>query len=75
MTFKEFDAWCGERVCDGCWSFQTALFCIEVIKTVNKSYPEQKEKVWSEINDHYKVEETIVKPINEKIEALAKGGE
>ena len=74
MTFKEFDAWCGDRVGDGCWSFQTALFCIEVIKTVNRSHFWQKEKVWESINKYYKIEETIVRPINEKIEALKKGG-
>lgn len=75
MKFKEFYAWCNERVCDGCWSFQTALFCIEVIRIVHASHFWQKEKVWQTINKHYKVEETIVRPINEKIESLAKGGE
>lgn len=33
MTFKEFDAWCYERACDGHWSFGTFRFCLDVIKT------------------------------------------
>lgn len=25
MTFKEFETWCNERACDGCWSMLTAI--------------------------------------------------
>ncbi len=73
MTFKEFKAWCSERSCDGCWSFRVVTFCVDVIRIVNKQPFWRKEKVWQEINKEYKVEETIVRTINEKIEALGKG--
>lgn len=75
MTFKEFETWCSERACDGCWSRQTAMFCIEIIRIVRKSSFWRRERAWQALNERGKIEETIVRPINEKIKALEKGGE
>jgi hypothetical protein len=73
MTFKEFKAWCNERACDGCWSYFTAIFCMDIVKEVNRKPFWRREKFWQVFNFEYEIEGTIVKPINEKIEALMKG--
>ena len=36
MTFKEFNKWCNERACDGCWGFVTAASCIAIVDELNK---------------------------------------
>lgn len=51
MTFKEFEAWCNARACDGCWSMDTAIYCIEVGRHI-KSLPFWKrKKAWQEVSD------------------------
>lgn len=39
VTFKEFNHWCNERVCDGKWSESTATISIAVVTAVNKVKP------------------------------------
>lgn len=75
MTFKEFELWCIDRACDGCWSKRTAMFCIEVMRIVRQESFLKRERAWRALNEKGKIEETIVRPINEKIKALEKGGE
>ena len=36
MTFKQFNQWCNERACDGCWGMNDAIFCIELMDTMKK---------------------------------------
>lgn len=74
MTFKEFDAWCYERACDGCWSHGTFLFCLDVIKNVKKQPFWRRERCWQAINGLMDIENMVVNHINAKIEALGKDG-
>ena len=67
MTYKEFQAWCNERACDGCWGMQEAMLCIEVMKVINKLPFWKRKKVWNEIKDD--MEQNVIVPINEKIKA------
>lgn len=36
MKFKEFENWCSERACDGCWGMPEAIACINVINEIMK---------------------------------------
>ncbi len=74
MTFKEFDAWCYERACDGCWSRGTSLFCLDVIKNVKKQPVWCRERCWQAINGLMDIENMVVNHINDKIEAHGKDG-
>lgn len=38
MKFKEFENWCNERACDGCWGTLTAMVCIDLIGKVKKPH-------------------------------------
>ena len=71
MTFKAFKSWCNHRACDGCWSFAVATTCIEIMRIVKEVPFWKREKVWRAINEKYGIEINIVRPINEKIYALA----
>lgn len=66
MTFKEFEAWCNRRACDGCWGMLDAMICIDILGKVRKKWFWKREKLWQEkyAND---VVEQIVNPINKKI--------
>lgn len=35
MTYKEFRDYCSERVCDGQWSMQEAISCIQIIEKID----------------------------------------
>lgn len=67
MTFKEFKDWCNQRTCDGCWSMQTAMYCIDLYAYIDSFAPWKKEKIWkAEYED--KVVNEIVNVINAKID-------
>ena len=36
MTFKQFKRWCNDRACDGCWGYNDALYCIELVQNMMK---------------------------------------
>lgn len=74
MTFKEFKAWCNERACDGCWSYFTAIFCMDIVKEVNRKPFWRREKFWQAINGLMDIENMVVNHIDTKIEELEKGG-
>lgn len=74
MTFKQFKAWCNERACDGCWSFNVVTFCIEIIKDVKKQPFWRREKQWQILNEMFDIENKVVNHINAKIEELEKEG-
>lgn len=45
MKFKEFENWCNERACDGCWGMLTAMVCIDLIGKVKKAPFWKKRKI------------------------------
>ena len=61
MTFKEFNEWCNRRACDGCWSMNTAIYCIEIGRKINALPFWKREKAWNEVKDF--VEKEIVQII------------
>lgn len=72
MTYKEFVAWCNVRACDGYWSANTAIACIEVMKKINALPFWKRKKEWLRVKDT--IERDIVAVTNAKIQVL-KGGE
>lgn len=48
MKFKEFENWCNERACDGCWGMLEAMTCIGLIKEIRKAPFWKREKLWKE---------------------------
>lgn len=73
MTFKEFRGWCNRRACDGCWSMETAIYCIELGGTINALPFWKREKAWNEVKDF--VEKEIVQIIEEKMALIWEGKE
>ena len=72
MTYKEFDSWCNERARDGCWNFDTAIYCIKVLGEIKALPFWKRRKEWLKVKDT--IETDVVSVINAKIQAL-KGGE
>lgn len=68
MTFKEFREWCNLRAADGCWSMETAIFCLGLATEINKLWFWKREKEWKK-HEKY-VLENVVNPIKEKMMAL-----
>lgn len=67
MKFKEFVKWCNERASDGCWSFESAYYSIQIINKI-KSIPFWKRKrVWEKEEFEKYVTNYIVEPTNELI--------
>lgn len=72
MTFKEFVKWCNDRTCDGYWSMNDAIACMQIMKEVNEVwFSWRKENFWQK-NYSEAVETQIVNPINQKIKILLK---
>lgn len=69
MTFKQFDAWCNERTCEGCWGMLEAMACIDLIGKMRKVPFWKREKVWREKYEKQVLDE-IVNPIEEKIKEV-----
>lgn len=65
MKYKEFVDWCNQRACDGCWSMNTAIYCIGVCEAVNTLPFWKRNKVWKEKYEEEVVRD-IVEVINEK---------
>ena len=71
MKFKEFVNWCNDRACDGCWSMNTALFCIGTIDRARKKPFWKREKEWQRINrEECDVIKDVVSVINAKIKEV-----
>lgn len=66
MKFKEFVKWCNYRAADGCWSFATAKFCIDIINAIREQPFWKREKFWKSEYEEMIVRD-IVKPIEEKM--------
>lgn len=73
MPYKEFVAWCNERACDGCWSMETAMYCIKIMDNINHLPFWKRKKEWSKVKDT--IETEVVSVINAKIQALKGGAE
>lgn len=69
MKFKEFENWCNERACDGCWGMLEAMACIDLIGEVKKVPFWKREKFWKE-NYEQQVLEEIINPIEKKLEDI-----
>lgn len=69
MKFKEFENWCNERACDGCWGMLEAMTCISLIKEIRKATFWKREKIWKE-NCEQQVLEEIINPIEKKLEEM-----
>lgn len=67
MTFKEFNHWCSDRACDGCWGLTEAMFCCGVCETLLAIPFWKREKHWKTC-DIRPMAEQIVKNTNEIIE-------
>lgn len=70
MKYKEFVAWCNARACDGCWSSQTAMFCISIMSDVRSQRFWRREKRWRELEARYSIIVNVVKPIDKKIREM-----
>ena len=68
MTFKQFEQWCNERSCDGCWGYEEASLCIEVIATLRKIPFWRRGKVWKKIKTRMEYE--VINPTNRKIQEI-----
>lgn len=71
MKYKEFVAWCNQRACDGCWSMETALYCIVIMRKIDSLPFWKREKEWRKIKDE--VEKNVVSVIDAKIKAWKEG--
>ena len=65
MTFKEFNEWCENRACDGCWDKSTAICCIEICRKINALPFWKRNKEWNRLKDY--VEKEIVQVIEKKL--------
>lgn len=36
MKYREFENWCYDRTIDGCWDYEAAMFCIDLIDKLRK---------------------------------------
>lgn len=67
MKFKEFNSWCNDRACDGCWGMNEAIICVRVATEILQEPFWKREKIWK---TKYKDEivNKIVIPTNKLIE-------
>lgn len=72
MTFKQFRQWCNDRACDGCWGYQTAMLCIDVMKEINRFPFWKREKAWKQIEHRMLVE--VITPTNKRIQEVMDRG-
>lgn len=75
MTFKDFFAWCNEKVCAGAefWNLREVTVVVDIVEDVRKRLPWRREKYWKKRYES-RVMQQIVIPINKRIEeSLRKG--
>ena len=68
MTFRQFKQWCNDRVCDGYWGYNDAVYCIELIQNIRKIPWWKRNKTWKKIEPQ--VLYAVVTPINQKIKEV-----
>ena len=69
MTYKEFNDWCNDRACDGCWGLREAMTCVDACKIFNSIPFWKREKVWQNCKQRITLEE-IVTETNKIIEKV-----
>lgn len=67
MTFKQFENWCNERSCDGCWGAIEAMVCIGMIREIRKLPFWKREKEWRNKYEK-KILDEIVNPLKKKMD-------
>ena len=67
MTYREFSDWCNRRAADGCWSSETAVFCLWVLKEIENQHFWKKSRKWQELNAKYSIQDNVINPINNKM--------
>lgn len=72
MKFKEFNSWCNERACDGCWGMVEAMTCIDIAREILKEPFWKREKIWKTKYESDVVNQ-IVGPTNKLIEKYRNG--
>lgn len=65
MTYKQFFRWCNDRANDGCWGYQVAIPCLNIIADMEKTPFWKRKKKWKEYEQE--VLTVLVNPTNEKI--------
>ena len=68
MNYKQFRQWCNERACDGCWGYDTAVYCIRILDDLQKIPFWRRKKAWKKIET--RVLYAVVEPINKKIQEM-----
>lgn len=69
MSFKQFEEWCNERACDGCWGMLEAMVCLDIIDKIRSAPFWKRKKLWKKEYEK-KVLDEIIDPINNKILTL-----
>lgn len=69
MKYKEFVDWCNQRACDGCWSANTAIYCINICGVINSYRFWKREKIWKAQYEEHVVRD-IVEVINKKMKKI-----
>lgn len=60
MNYKEFAAWCRQRMRDGQWDHNTAMICGIVLKDVEKRPFWQRKRRFDRLKTAYGVEEMVI---------------
>ena len=71
MTWKQFQRWCNERACDGCWGYEEAMLCIDVLRMIRRLPFWKRKRVWRKVED--KMLAKVITPINKKIQEVRGG--
>lgn len=66
MIYRQFRAWCNKRAADGCWSMNTAMFCINIVGEMEKIPFWKREKVWKEKYEE-EINRDVIEPIEKKM--------
>lgn len=67
MKYKEFNNWCNERACDGCWGLKEAITCIDICRLFSNIPKWKREKAWQHFQSR-DILEQIVTETNKIIE-------
>ena len=70
MKYKQFRAWCNDRACDGCWSSGTAIYCLNIINTIENLPFWKRERKWRSVCETDDIINKVVIPINNKIKEI-----
>ena len=71
MTYKEFNDWCNNRVCDGHWGLKEAILCVGICEIISNKPRWRREKAWQKHELRMAAEE-IVTETNKLIAIMEK---